>query len=222
MSYRRITEYEIVPKESFTVLRGCAGCGRKTHFLSTKKFRVNANGNKLDIWLIYQCESCRHTLKLSIYERQNASSIPKEEYDCFLRNDEELAEKYGRSAALFQKNRAEIDLERLSYDIVRLCDTKSIGENISKTGAENCGNDSRKDGGDGFVMIIRNPYGLKIRPEKQLADILGVSGSWIQKMMQEGEIEWENVQPQTIFVRANERIFNQAGKADGEKDDIVS
>ena len=70
-------------------------------------------------------------------------------------------------------------------------------------------------------MIIRNPYGLKIRPEKQLADILGVSRSRIPKMMQEGEIEWENAQPKTISVRVNERIFNQTGNADEEKDDII-
>lgn len=71
-------------------------CGRKTHFKNTKKFRVNANGNKLDIWLIYQCENCRHTLNLAIYERQKVSSISKEEYKCFLGNDEQLVELYDK------------------------------------------------------------------------------------------------------------------------------
>ena len=47
-----------------------------------KKFRVNANGNILDIWLIYQCVECKHTLNLAIYERKKASSITKEEYQC--------------------------------------------------------------------------------------------------------------------------------------------
>ena len=75
MSYLKKIEYEIIPKESFMVIRNCSGCGRKSYFKNTKRFRVNANGNKLDVWLIYQCEKCRHTLNLTIYERQKASSV---------------------------------------------------------------------------------------------------------------------------------------------------
>ncbi|MDE6418933.1 MAG: DUF1062 domain-containing protein [Lachnospiraceae bacterium] len=198
MSYCRIIEYEIVPKESFSVIRGCAGCCRKTNFINTKKFRVNANGNKLDVWLIYQCETCRHTLNLTIYERKKASTIPKEEYDCFLRNEEELAEKYGRDMSLFQKNKAEIDLERLNYDIVKQCDT---------TRCEDRGDGGAGEGG--VVLTVHNTYGLKIRPEKQLAETLGMSRSQVQKMLREGELQWEAVQPQTISVRMSEQIFNQ-------------
>lgn len=108
MSYCRKTEYGMIPGDSFTVIRVCAKCGRKTRFTNTEKFRVNANGNKLDVWLIYQCEKCKHTLNLAIYERRKVSSIPKEEYQRFLDNDEELARRYGRDMLLFQKNKAEI------------------------------------------------------------------------------------------------------------------
>ena len=87
MSYLKKIEYEIVPEKSFSVIRNCAGCGRKTLFQNTKKFRVNANGNKLDVWLIYQCEKCKHTFNLAIYERQKVSSIPETEYRQFLDND---------------------------------------------------------------------------------------------------------------------------------------
>lgn len=198
MSYCRIIEYEIVPKESFSVIRGCAGCCRKTNFINTKKFRINANGNKLDVWLIYQCETCRHTLNLTIYERKKASSIPKEEYDCFLRNEEELAEKFGRDMSLFQKNKAEIDLERLHYDIVKQCDT---------TRCEDRGGGAAGEGG--LVLNVHNTYGLKIRPEKQIAEILGMSRSQVQKMLREGELQWEAIQPQTISVRMSGQIFNQ-------------
>lgn len=197
MSYCRKIEYEIVPKESFTVIRGCAGCGRKTHFINTKKFRVNANGNKLDVWLIYQCETCWHTLNLSIYERQKASSIPKEEYDRFLSNDEELAELFGRNLSLFRQNKAEIDFERLSYGIVKQCDTTQREDKDDGTGEGR------------LVLTVHNTYGLKIRPEKQIAEILGMSRSQVQKMLREGALQWEAVQPQTISVRMNQQIFDQ-------------
>lgn len=84
MSYLRKIEYEIVLKDSFWVIRSCPKCGRKTHFRNTNKFRINANGNKLDVWLIYHCTECKHTLNIAIYERKKVSSIPKEEYQCFL------------------------------------------------------------------------------------------------------------------------------------------
>ena len=112
MSYLKKIEYEMIQKESFFVIRNCSKCGKKTHFKNTKKFRVNANGNKLDVWLIYQCEQCKHTLNLAIYERQKISSIPKDEYTRLLDNDEQLAELYGRKMQLFQKNKAVIDLNR--------------------------------------------------------------------------------------------------------------
>ena len=182
MSYLKKIEYEIVPGESFLVIRGCSGCGKKTHFTNTKKFRVNANGNKLDVWLIYQCEKCRHTLNLAIYERQKPSSIPKEEYQRFLSNDEQLAEAYGKNIQLFRKNKAEVDYEMLDYDYVI-----QTGSDSSVYAATVC------DSGERVMLTIHNPYGLKIRPEKQIAEVLGLSRSQIQKRIQEGNIELENV-----------------------------
>ena len=105
MSYLKKMEYEIVLKDSFWVIRNCPKCGRKTYFKNTRKFRVNANGNKLDAWLIYQCEECKHTLNISIYERRKVSSIPKEEYQRFLKNDEQFAEMHGKNVQLFRKNK---------------------------------------------------------------------------------------------------------------------
>ncbi len=113
MSYLRKIEYEIVLKDSFWIIRNCPKCGRKAHYINTKKFRVNANGNILDIWLIYQCAECKHTLNLAIYGRKKVSSITKDEYQCFLDNDEQLAEMYGKNMQLFQANKAVIDFDRL-------------------------------------------------------------------------------------------------------------
>ena len=48
MSYLRKIEYEIVLRESFSVIRGCFGCWEKTHFKNTKKFRVNLDSRKRD------------------------------------------------------------------------------------------------------------------------------------------------------------------------------
>ncbi len=94
--------------KSFKILYSCGGCKRKTQFVNTKRFRVNANGNKLDVWLIYQCEKCKHTKNLTIYERRKPGKILPEEYERFLANDEELAEEYGQDSNFFARNKVEI------------------------------------------------------------------------------------------------------------------
>ena len=86
-------------QREYTVIHRCGGCGKKMPFVSTRRFRVNANKNKLDIWLIYQCRRCRHTLNIPIYERVSPRKIPAELYEKFLANDEDLAMQYGCDAA---------------------------------------------------------------------------------------------------------------------------
>lgn len=198
-------EYKIVPRESLTVIRGCSGCGGKTHFINTKKFRVNANGSKIDVWLIYQCERCRHTLNLAIYERQKVSTIPEKEYRSFLENDEQLAERYGRDVQLFRRNRAKIDPERLVYEYntyetaLRTCSTEHT------RGMQKGVLDS--DLREGTEVVVHNPYGLKIRPEKQIAEILGLSRNQVKRLMEQGEIEPEESLPQMISFRVHEKLM---------------
>ena len=96
MRYSNRKEYKVVHK--------CARCGRKAVFINTGRFRVNANKNKLDVWLIYQCRKCRHTLNIPVYERINPGKLPRELYERFLENDRELAARYA-SDIRFLKSR---------------------------------------------------------------------------------------------------------------------
>lgn len=89
------------------IFHRCGGCGKKKQFINTGKFRVNANGNRVDVWLIYQCERCKHSWNLTIYERKRPSQIDPEEYELFLENDPQLACKYGNDRGFLKRNRAE-------------------------------------------------------------------------------------------------------------------
>ena len=91
-------------QKEFQVVHQCARCGKKAVFINTRRFRVNANKNKLDVWLIYQCEKCRHTLNIPICQRISPQKIPKELYEGFLANDGDLAARYGSDKALFKRN----------------------------------------------------------------------------------------------------------------------
>ena len=123
--------------------------------------------------------------------RQKVSSIPKEEYQGFLDNNEQLAKMYGRNIQLFRKNKADIDFDRLDYDFVKLHET-----------LEN------NDSGEQVLVTINNPYQLKIRPERQIAEVLRLSRSQVKNLLEKKEIEFKMVLPQVISIRINSSLFH--------------
>ena len=175
MSYSKKYEYKIVPRESFQIRHNCAKCGKKTLFVNTHCFRVNANGNKLDVWLIYQCENCKHTKNLTIYERMSPSKILKQDYERFLSNDIAFAETYGKNKEFFQKNKAEIDWGKVSYDYYNTVD-ECMAE-MPETLYED------------DILSVEDPYHLNLRAEQILADILKCSKSKAKKMLISGAVQ---------------------------------
>lgn len=94
--------------EFIKIYHRCGGCGKKQEFLNSGKFRVNANGNRVDVWLIYRCKKCKHSWNLTIYERRKPSKISSEEYELFMENDFELANQYGNDIEFLKRNNAEL------------------------------------------------------------------------------------------------------------------
>lgn len=167
MGYSEKSIYEIIPVGSYRIIKNCAKCGAKSHFINTNSFRVNANGNKLDVWLIYQCIKCKHTYNMTIYERISRTELKKDEYDKLLANDSLLALYYGNRKELFTKNKAEIDYDNVKYQIKNITDS-----------SVSCST----------VMEIRNPYGIKVRSDKILSEILQLPRNTIKQMIKDGRI----------------------------------
>ena len=69
---------------------------------------MNANGNRVDVWLIYRCRKCKHSWNLTIYERMRPSRIRPEDYERFLENNSELAIEYGKDMDFLKRNNAEL------------------------------------------------------------------------------------------------------------------
>ena len=101
MCYTEQGEYRIIYR--------CGRCRKKMPFFSTRKFRINANKNKLDIWLIYQCSKCRHTLNIPLFERISPQKIPSNLYALFLDNDEDLATKYASDRAFLKSKHFQVE-----------------------------------------------------------------------------------------------------------------
>lgn len=173
MSYLRKIDYKIIPEESFKILRNCSGCGCKSVFKNTNCFRVNANGNKIDVWLIYQCMKCKHTNNLTIYERCRPESISQHEYEEYLSNSNELAFKYGTDSRFFYKNKAEIDWANVKYIIKKQTDMIDGSNDIFEKGD---------------LLVVSNSYTLKIRTDKVVSDILNLTRSAVKALKELGVI----------------------------------
>lgn len=172
MSYIRKFNYEIIPEDSYAIIRGCSGCNCKSIYKNTNHFRMNSNGNRLDVWMIYQCEVCKHTYNLTIYERVKTEMISSEEYRLFMENDALLALKYGTDKTVFAKNKAEIDNSKMNYHLL------SVNEQTGKL------NPIVFQTGD--LIEIENISEIKLRWDKLAAEILHISRNKL-KMLETNE-----------------------------------
>ncbi|MFT8352874.1 DUF1062 domain-containing protein [Clostridium saccharoperbutylacetonicum] len=170
MSYLKKYEWELMPKDLPLVKRNCPKCNEKTHYINSEKFRVNANKNNIDIWLIFQCEKCKSTFNMTIYERIKPSDINKDDYEKFLSNNKMLVREYAFDLSIYIKNKAEIFLEDVGYEVIQK-ELKAYSVNKNE-----------------LIIEIVCKYPIEIRLDRLLRDRLGVSRSQIKKMHEKGVI----------------------------------
>lgn len=101
--------WTVVPLSTPSVLRRCARCNDKKIFRSSDRFRVNASGRALDVWLIYKCEHCNQTWNATILSRVSPESMPSDLYQRFMDNDEATAWQYAFDFDALKKNDVEVD-----------------------------------------------------------------------------------------------------------------
>jgi hypothetical protein len=68
----------------------CVDCRSESATTGEGRFRVNANGKLLDVWLLVRCVSCDRTSKLTVRERAPVRSLHPAELDGYHASDPEL------------------------------------------------------------------------------------------------------------------------------------
>lgn len=164
-------EWTIIPKLPPRPILACSGCGTPKPFRSSGRIRLNANGKRLDAWLIYKCTTCDATWNRPIFERQGVRSL-----------DPALLDAMQTSAPDFVA-RLEFDAETLRAKAGRIEESEEFA--VRKRTLCDIADWRRI----GIALALPFPAGLRL--DRLLAAELGLSRSRLQKLFEAGEITVE-------------------------------
>jgi hypothetical protein len=87
----------------------CVDCRSESATTGQGRFRVNANGKLLDVWLLVRCVSCDRTTKLTVRERAPVRSFHPVELDGYCANDPDLVAARLLDPLLARRNHFTLD-----------------------------------------------------------------------------------------------------------------
>ncbi len=174
-------EWTVLNGEPPAIRRPCSRCGTATSFSSTGKFRLNANGRRLDAWLIYRCRSCDKRWNRPIFERRSVDSIPEEELAAFQSNDPVLADRIAQDAC--PGSHPENGNMQAAAEALFYLDMRMTGQ----------GRGRREGQRDETLLVIRNPDRNLSRLDRILASGLGISRKKLQHLCETGGLDIREV-----------------------------
>lgn len=87
----------------------CVHCRSESATTGRGRFRVNANGRLLDVWLLVDCVSCDRTSKLTVHERAPVRSLDPAELHGYRVNDPDLVASRLLDPLFARRNRFALD-----------------------------------------------------------------------------------------------------------------
>lgn len=117
------TVWEVTFLKPPKVKHHCKKCGAEREFTSSERFRVNAQGKQLDIWLIYKCDICGNTWNMDVLSRTKPQDISDRLLEAYYGNNKQLALSVATNLSVLQKNKVTPIITPCLYEIT--------GEDIS-------------------------------------------------------------------------------------------
>jgi len=164
------------------IVKACVSCRSARHH-PAGKFRVNANGKLLDVWMLICCELCGRTSKIPIHERIHVQELDSKRLLMFENNDPALVRDLAMDGALAGKAAYQLDWSG----------TWELETGLRSSELE------REDPAP-LTVVIRFELPVPIRVEKLLATGLGLSRSAVRSMADSGRIRL----PMAIDAKARE------------------
>ena len=161
-------QWTIVPQMAPQPWLNCNRCGGLKRFRSSEKIRVNANGKRIDAWLIYKCTSCDRTWNRPILERRHVRTIDRRFLMSLHANEPRLARRLAFDAEDLRRRAGHVE----EFDNVVLKDV--LSESIMPI---------RR-----LEILCTVPEPTRLRVDRLLATELHLSRSRIQSLERTGEL----------------------------------
>ncbi|MCA2223638.1 DUF1062 domain-containing protein [Nonomuraea aurantiaca] len=87
----------------------CVDCPSGRATTGNGRFRVNANGKLLDVWLLVNCLSCDRTSKLTVHDRVPVRSLPADLLAGYTANSPALVADTLLAPSIARRNRYALD-----------------------------------------------------------------------------------------------------------------
>lgn len=166
MSETLCVKWTITTNEYPQPLLSCRRCGDVRPYRTSGKIRVNANGKRIDAWLIYRCTTCDGTWNRPILERQLVGSIEPELLSKLMANDAELVERIASDAADLRRHAPHLK------EAATVCTAKVVlSGNAARAGA--------------LRIVLDVPRPVSLRLDRLLAEELNLSRSRIDALARE-------------------------------------
>lgn len=163
------------------IVRACVAC-RSTRHHPTGKFRVNANGKLLDVWMLINCERCERTSKIPVHERIQVRALANEQLAMFENNDPATVRHLAMDASLAARAGYRLDWSG-TWEL----------ETDTPFYEPGCADQAPLE------VIVRFEFPAPIRVEKLLMAGFGMSRSATRSMVDSGRIRL----PMAIDARAS-------------------
>lgn len=151
------------------IVKACVSC-RSTRHRPTGRFRVNANGKLLDVWMLFCCELCGRTSKIPVHERVHVRALEHRRLLMFESDDPAAVRRLAMDEAL--AGRAAY---RLDWSGTWELDTDLPFHDLEHDQVP-------------LAVVVRFELPAPVRVEKLLTAGFGVSRSAVRGMVGSGRI----------------------------------
>ena len=148
--------WAIAPEIAPRPLINCNRCGDVRPYRYGGKFRVNANGKRIDAWMIYRCVDCDNSWNFTLFERRNRRDIEPALLAALEGNEPVLA-------------------RRIAFDAAALGGRAGRFEGFSETTLQKKMMEGNVAGATGLRLELRLEAATSLRLDRLLATQLGIS-----------------------------------------------
>ncbi|WP_027169835.1 DUF1062 domain-containing protein [Mesorhizobium sp. WSM3224] len=163
MSGRLRIHWAIAPAIAPRPLINCNRCGTLKAYCCSGKFRVNANGKRIDVWLIYRCVDCDNSWNFGIFDRCNRRDIEPALLRALESNDPALARRH-------------------AFDVVALRGVVGRVEEFPEIIVHKRILGDTSDGASALELRLGLELPTALRLDRLLANELGISRSRLQAL----------------------------------------